>query len=91
MYIYLCVSSGSALNDGQWHSVELISRRGRLTIAVDGDEGATAHASPSFLIATGQLFFGGKRGMNKNITCINLSLLSCEFLIISNNYSAEVF
>uniref|UniRef100_UPI0037E86000 contactin-associated protein-like 4 n=1 Tax=Semicossyphus pulcher TaxID=241346 RepID=UPI0037E86000 len=51
---------GSALSDGQWHSVELISRRGHLMIAVDDDEGAAAHASPSFLITAGsQLFFGG--------------------------------
>uniref|UniRef100_A0A665TRL0 Contactin associated protein like 3 n=1 Tax=Echeneis naucrates TaxID=173247 RepID=A0A665TRL0_ECHNA len=38
--ISFCASSGSALNDGQWHSVVLISRRGRLTITVDGDEGS---------------------------------------------------
>lgn len=62
MFVYLCVSLGSALNDGQWHSVGLTSRRGRLTIAVDGDEGATAHASPLFPVTTGdQLFFGGEK------------------------------
>uniref|UniRef100_A0A667WNY4 Contactin associated protein like 3 n=1 Tax=Myripristis murdjan TaxID=586833 RepID=A0A667WNY4_9TELE len=43
--VCVCVCPGSALNDGQWHSVELYSRRGRLTISVDGDEGATAHAN----------------------------------------------
>ncbi|KAF7659846.1 hypothetical protein LDENG_00291450 [Lucifuga dentata] len=54
------LSAGSGLNDGQWHSVELIYRRGHLTIAVDGDEGFTAHASPSFPVTTGNnLFFGG--------------------------------
>ncbi|XP_028278904.1 contactin-associated protein-like 4 [Parambassis ranga] len=56
----LDLSTGSALNDGQWHSVDLISGRGRLTITVDRDEGASAHASPSLLItAGGPLFFGG--------------------------------
>uniref|UniRef100_A0A3B4WYK3 Contactin-associated protein-like 4 n=1 Tax=Seriola lalandi dorsalis TaxID=1841481 RepID=A0A3B4WYK3_SERLL len=65
------VSSGSALNDGQWHSVVLVSRRGRLTIAVDGDEGATAHASPSFLITTGQLFFGGCPADVSSQECMN--------------------
>lgn len=61
----MCGSSGSALNDGQWHSVDLISGGGRLTITVDDDEGASAHASPSFLITTGgHIFFGGKREMN---------------------------
>lgn len=59
-----CASSGSALNDGQWHSAELTSRRGHLSVSVDGGEGATAHASPPFLVAMGgQLFFGGKRGV----------------------------
>uniref|UniRef100_A0A667X1L7 Contactin associated protein like 3 n=1 Tax=Myripristis murdjan TaxID=586833 RepID=A0A667X1L7_9TELE len=50
--VCVCVCPGSALNDGQWHSVELYSRRGRLTISVDGDEGATAHASPSFPLSS---------------------------------------
>ncbi|XP_023281068.1 contactin-associated protein-like 4 [Seriola lalandi dorsalis] len=65
------LSAGSALNDGQWHSVVLVSRRGRLTIAVDGDEGATAHASPSFLITTGQLFFGGCPADVSSQECMN--------------------
>lgn len=57
----LHVTSGSALNDGQWHSVKLVSRRGHLTVAVDGDDGTFAHASPPFLVTTGShLFFGGK-------------------------------
>uniref|UniRef100_A0A4W6C9I6 Contactin associated protein like 3 n=1 Tax=Lates calcarifer TaxID=8187 RepID=A0A4W6C9I6_LATCA len=37
--VLLELSAGSALNDGQWHSVELNSRGGRLTIAVDKGEG----------------------------------------------------
>ena len=54
---------GSGLNDGQWHSVELNSRQGRLTISVDKEEGGTAHASPSFPVAIERhLFFGGKSG-----------------------------
>ncbi|XP_073348011.1 contactin-associated protein-like 4 isoform X1 [Pagrus major] len=52
------LNAGSALSDGQWHSVELNSRRGRLTVAVDKEEGGVAHASFS-LTAGGQLFFGG--------------------------------
>ncbi|XP_060896272.1 contactin-associated protein-like 4 [Labrus mixtus] len=63
---------GSALSDGQWHSVELISRRGHLTVTVDGDEGATAHASPSFLItAGGQIFFGGCPPEGSSQLCVN--------------------
>lgn len=54
---------GSALNDGQWHVAELHSRRGRLTMTVDKEEGGTAHASPSFPVTIeNHLFFGGKSG-----------------------------
>uniref|UniRef100_UPI0037E7EB3C contactin-associated protein-like 4 n=1 Tax=Semicossyphus pulcher TaxID=241346 RepID=UPI0037E7EB3C len=52
------LSAGSALSDGQWHSVELNSRRGRLTLAVDDEEGGVVHASFS-VTAGSKLFFGG--------------------------------
>uniref|UniRef100_A0A3Q2Q7C3 Contactin-associated protein-like 4 n=1 Tax=Fundulus heteroclitus TaxID=8078 RepID=A0A3Q2Q7C3_FUNHE len=39
------LSTGSGLNDGQWHSVELIAEENHLSITVDRDEGATAHTS----------------------------------------------
>lgn len=57
----VCVTPGSGLNDGQWHSVELLSRRGHLSVTLNGEDGAFAHASPPFLVTTGShLFFGGK-------------------------------
>uniref|UniRef100_A0A8C8K639 Contactin associated protein like 3 n=1 Tax=Oncorhynchus tshawytscha TaxID=74940 RepID=A0A8C8K639_ONCTS len=60
--ILLDVVTGFGLNDGQWHSVDLTARRGRLTITVDKEESSTAHASPSFPVVSGNnLFFGGKR------------------------------
>ncbi|XP_036980864.1 contactin-associated protein-like 4 isoform X1 [Acanthopagrus latus] len=66
------LSVGSALNDGQWHSVELMSRRGHLTVTVDRDEGASAHASPSFPVTTGsQLFFGGCPPDDSSPECMN--------------------
>uniref|UniRef100_A0A671W0E2 Contactin associated protein like 3 n=1 Tax=Sparus aurata TaxID=8175 RepID=A0A671W0E2_SPAAU len=46
------LTAGSALNDGQWHSVELNSRRGRLSITVDKEEGGGAHASPTFPVSS---------------------------------------
>lgn len=55
------VLSGSALNDGQWHSVELHSKRGRLSVAVDQEERGSAQASPSFpVVVESHLYFGGK-------------------------------
>uniref|UniRef100_A0A3Q3WVM6 Uncharacterized protein n=1 Tax=Mola mola TaxID=94237 RepID=A0A3Q3WVM6_MOLML len=52
--------SGSSLNDGQWHSVELNSKRGRLSISVDGEEGGSSQASPSFpFFLLLSIYFGG--------------------------------
>ncbi|XP_028282631.1 contactin-associated protein-like 4 [Parambassis ranga] len=52
--------AGSALSDGQWHSVDLTTRHGHLSVSVDKEEGGVAHATPSFPVTTGsQLFFGG--------------------------------
>uniref|UniRef100_A0A3Q3IKF2 Contactin associated protein like 3 n=1 Tax=Monopterus albus TaxID=43700 RepID=A0A3Q3IKF2_MONAL len=68
-------SPGSALNDGQWHSVDLNSRYGRFTITVDKKEGGVS--SPSFPVTVGrQLFFGGKSGhcimsINNSENCSN--------------------
>ncbi|XP_069366910.1 contactin-associated protein-like 4 isoform X2 [Paralichthys olivaceus] len=70
--VLLELSAGSALNDGQWHSVELNSRGGRVTVAVDGEEGGVAHASLSFPVTTGShLFFGGCPAEDDRQECRN--------------------
>nr|XP_019945114.1 PREDICTED: contactin-associated protein-like 4 [Paralichthys olivaceus] len=65
------LNAGSALNDGQWHSVVLTSRRGHLTITVDGDEGGAAQASPSFVVTATELFFGGCPSEGSDQECMN--------------------
>ncbi|KAJ7986954.1 hypothetical protein DPEC_G00333730 [Dallia pectoralis] len=66
------VVTGFGLNDGQWHSVDLTARRGRLTVTADKDESLTAHASTSFSVALGNnLFFGGCPGRDNDQGCRN--------------------
>uniref|UniRef100_A0A3Q2FR24 Contactin-associated protein-like 4 n=1 Tax=Cyprinodon variegatus TaxID=28743 RepID=A0A3Q2FR24_CYPVA len=61
--VLLELSAGSALSDGQWHSVELNSKQSRLTVSVDKDEGGSAQASLSFpLTVESHLFFGCPSG-----------------------------
>ncbi|XP_077955837.1 contactin-associated protein-like 4 isoform X1 [Gasterosteus aculeatus] len=64
------LSAGSALNDGQWHSVELTSGRGRLTIAVDTEERGVANAGHP-VAAGSQLFFGGCPAAEDTQDCKN--------------------
>ncbi|XP_008284255.1 contactin-associated protein-like 4 [Stegastes partitus] len=66
------LSTGSGLNDGQWHSVELNFRQDHLSITVDKDEGATAHTSiPLPLTSHSQLFFGGCPPQTSSQDCRN--------------------
>lgn len=50
--------TGSALNDGQWHSVDLSVRRGRLILAVDKSDMSTVTISFPVMPAN-QIFLGG--------------------------------
>lgn len=58
----LSLSTGASLNDGQWHSLELAVRRGRLAVTLDRTDSSTA--STSFPVAPdSQLFLGGKSNL----------------------------
>uniref|UniRef100_A0A3B5M2N0 Uncharacterized protein n=1 Tax=Xiphophorus couchianus TaxID=32473 RepID=A0A3B5M2N0_9TELE len=65
------LKAGSCLNDGQWHSVDLRSRR-HLTVTVDGTE--VASASPTYPITPGgHLFYGGCPAEGNGRSCRNPS------------------
>uniref|UniRef100_A0A9J8AXI7 Contactin associated protein like 3 n=1 Tax=Cyprinus carpio carpio TaxID=630221 RepID=A0A9J8AXI7_CYPCA len=56
------ITAGASLNDGQWHSLELAVRRGRLAVTLDRTDSSTA--STSFPVAPdSQLFLGGKNNL----------------------------
>uniref|UniRef100_A0A3Q1AZ66 Contactin associated protein like 3 n=1 Tax=Amphiprion ocellaris TaxID=80972 RepID=A0A3Q1AZ66_AMPOC len=87
------LSTGSGLNDGQWHSVDLVSGRGHLTITVDGDESTAAHVSPSFpIIAGGQLFFGGCPSESSGQECMNpfKAFQGCMRLLTVDNQPVDL-
>uniref|UniRef100_A0A3Q1GKR9 Contactin-associated protein-like 4 n=1 Tax=Acanthochromis polyacanthus TaxID=80966 RepID=A0A3Q1GKR9_9TELE len=66
------LTAGAALNDGQWHSVEMNSKRGRLTVAVDKEEGGSAQTlaflCPSFCLT---LFCSGCPAEDTSHECRN--------------------
>ncbi|KAM9762601.1 contactin-associated protein-like 4 [Menidia menidia] len=66
------LSTGSGLNDGQWHFVELKSQKDHLSITVDKDKGATAHNNILLpLTSDSQLFFGGCPAQRGILMCRN--------------------
>ncbi|KAM6916360.1 contactin-associated protein-like 4 [Xenentodon cancila] len=88
------LQAGSALNDGQWHSVDLICGRGHLTITVDGEDRSAAQASPSFLFSTGgQLFFGDCPAEGSSQECTNpfRAFQGCMRLLTVNHQLVDLF
>uniref|UniRef100_A0A3Q3X1B9 Uncharacterized protein n=1 Tax=Mola mola TaxID=94237 RepID=A0A3Q3X1B9_MOLML len=83
--------AGSALNDGQWHSVELNSGQGRLTITVDSEEGGVAHASSS-VTAGSRFFFGGCPADDDSRGCENPFNVfqGCMRLLSVNNQPVDL-
>uniref|UniRef100_A0A8C7X676 Contactin associated protein like 3 n=1 Tax=Oryzias sinensis TaxID=183150 RepID=A0A8C7X676_9TELE len=66
------INAGSALNDGQWHSVDFISRHGHLTVSVDKDKGGVAHATSGLPVnVANHIFFGGCPGEGQKQECRN--------------------
>ncbi|KAM5228653.1 contactin-associated protein-like 4 [Ctenodactylus gundi] len=54
------ITTGVGLNDGQWHSVSLVAQRGHLSVVVDEDVTAAAHAAaPVETSSGGTYYFGG--------------------------------
>lgn len=79
---------GSALNDGQWHSVELNSRRGRLTIAVDKEEGS--HVSSS-VTAGSQLFFGGESEITFFFLLLNINNSKAILPFLTQTFNGKLY
>nr|XP_057930020.1 contactin-associated protein-like 2b isoform X1 [Doryrhamphus excisus] len=57
---HIDISSGSSLNDGQWHSVHLNALENYAMLTVDGDEASTVRtAIPVQIMTGGTYYFGG--------------------------------
>uniref|UniRef100_A0AAQ4PPI9 Contactin associated protein like 3 n=1 Tax=Gasterosteus aculeatus aculeatus TaxID=481459 RepID=A0AAQ4PPI9_GASAC len=85
--------AGSALNDGQWHSVALTSSRGRLSIGVDGEGGGSAQAAPPYAVAVeSHLFFGGCPAEDNEPRCRNPFnvFLGCMRLLSLNHLMVDL-
>ncbi|XP_037553881.1 contactin-associated protein-like 5 [Nematolebias whitei] len=87
------LKAGWSLSDGQWHSVDLTSGAEHLSVTVDGNEGTTAKASPSYQVTPGsQLFFGGCPADNSTLECTNpfRAFQGCLRLLTINNQPVDL-
>ncbi|NXI82439.1 CNTP2 protein, partial [Rhipidura dahli] len=54
------ISSGSGLNDGQWHEVRFLAKENFAVLTIDGDEASAVRTNSPLQVKTGEkYFFGG--------------------------------
>ncbi|XP_033988525.1 LOW QUALITY PROTEIN: contactin-associated protein-like 2a [Trematomus bernacchii] len=53
------LSSGSGLNDGQWHAIRLVARENFAMLTIDGEEASAVHSSPLTITTGGTYHLGG--------------------------------
>uniref|UniRef100_A0A8C7L4R6 Contactin associated protein 2 n=1 Tax=Oncorhynchus kisutch TaxID=8019 RepID=A0A8C7L4R6_ONCKI len=61
--VYVCFpllsSSGSVLNDGQWHTVRLVAKENSVLLTIDGDEASAIRTTTPITIRTGGTYHLG--------------------------------
>uniref|UniRef100_A0AAY4A133 Contactin-associated protein-like 2 n=1 Tax=Denticeps clupeoides TaxID=299321 RepID=A0AAY4A133_9TELE len=56
------ISSGSGLNDGEWHDVRFLAKENFAMLTIDGDEASSVRTNTPVQIVTGGTYhFGGKK------------------------------
>ncbi|XP_017902317.1 PREDICTED: contactin-associated protein-like 2 [Capra hircus] len=78
------ISSGSGLNDGQWHEVRFLAKENFAVLTIDGDEASAVRTNSPLQVKTGEkYFFGGYLNQmnNSSHTVLQPSFQGCMQLI----------
>uniref|UniRef100_A0A8C7L230 Contactin associated protein 2 n=1 Tax=Oncorhynchus kisutch TaxID=8019 RepID=A0A8C7L230_ONCKI len=78
--VYVCFpllsSSGSVLNDGQWHTVRLVAKENSVLLTIDGDEASAIRTTTPITIRTGGTYHLGAPPTQKSFQgCMQAILL----------------
>ncbi|KAM4551352.1 contactin-associated protein-like 2b [Odontesthes bonariensis] len=75
------ISSGSGLNDGQWHIVHLNALENHAMLTVDGDEASTVRTAIPIQIQTGGTYFFGGYFLHTTSRSLQRSFQGCMQMI----------
>ncbi|XP_055445388.1 contactin-associated protein-like 2 [Bubalus kerabau] len=78
------ISSGSGLNDGQWHEVRFLAKENFAVLTIDGDEASAVRTNSPLQVKTGEkYFFGGYLNQmnNSSHSVLQPSFQGCMQLI----------
>ncbi|TWW73428.1 contactin-associated protein-like 2b [Takifugu flavidus] len=84
------ISSGSGLNDGQWHSVHLNVLENHAMLTVDGDEASTVRTAIPTQIQTGGTYYFGGYFLHTNTRSPQWSFQGCMQMIHIDDYPADL-
>ncbi|XP_051003187.1 contactin-associated protein-like 5 [Acomys russatus] len=87
------ILTGSALNDGLWHSVSINARRNRVTLTLDNDAASPAPDTTQLQIYSGNsYYFGGCPDNHTNSQCLNpiKAFQGCMRLIFIDNQPKDL-
>lgn len=86
----LDVSSGSNLNDGQWHAVRLVAKENFAMLTVDGDESSAVRTTSPLTIATGGTYHLGGYFLQTLFPPTQHSFQGCMQAILLDDQSADL-
>uniref|UniRef100_A0A4W6CA27 Contactin associated protein 2b n=1 Tax=Lates calcarifer TaxID=8187 RepID=A0A4W6CA27_LATCA len=84
------ISSGSGLNDGQWHSVHLNALENYAMLTVDGDEASTVRTAIPIQIQTGGTYYFGGYFMHTNTRSSQRSFQGCMQMIHIDDHLVDL-
>ncbi|XP_030065244.1 contactin-associated protein-like 5 isoform X4 [Microcaecilia unicolor] len=87
------ISTGSNLNDGLWHTVNVNARRHRITLTLDNDAASPVHANLLLQIYSGNnYYFGGCPDNFTDSQCLNpvIAFQGCLRLISIDNQPKDL-
>uniref|UniRef100_A0A3Q3XHF7 Uncharacterized protein n=1 Tax=Mola mola TaxID=94237 RepID=A0A3Q3XHF7_MOLML len=84
------ISSGTGLNDGQWHSVHLNVMDNHAMLTVDGDEASTVRTAIPIQIQTGGTYYFGGYFLHINTRSLQRSFQGCMQMIHIDDHPADL-
>uniref|UniRef100_A0A3B3ZNM0 Uncharacterized protein n=1 Tax=Periophthalmus magnuspinnatus TaxID=409849 RepID=A0A3B3ZNM0_9GOBI len=87
---HIDISSGSGLNDGQWHNVHLNALENYAMLTVDGDEASTVRTAIPIQIQTGGAYYFGGYFERTNSLNLQRSFQGCMQMIHIDDHLADL-
>uniref|UniRef100_A0A7N8WYI2 Contactin associated protein 2b n=1 Tax=Mastacembelus armatus TaxID=205130 RepID=A0A7N8WYI2_9TELE len=84
------ISSGSGLNDGQWHTVHVNALENYAMLTIDGDEASTVRTAIPIQIQTGGTYYFGGYFLHPNNRSPQHSFQGCMQMIHIDDHLADL-